>query len=164
MEQFDPRPLGLEQRAHRADRGQSLGVVAAVLHRVEERVVARVGEVRGVGTSAEGLPHRAPEQEQEVLGIRIVRHPTPEVDLVRAAADLVLELVVAGGGDLDVEPEAPPRLDQELVAEPRLYGRVAGVEGETQRAAARGIDPIRVAGLGEQARARSRSTRRNGLR
>ena len=150
VEELDPGPLLFEDRDHLPDHRQALRVVVAHLHLLEEPVVPGVGEVGGVGPAAGAARHRPPEQEEEVLGIGIIGHPAPEEDLVGALADLLLELVVVGGGQLDVQPEPLPRLHEEEVAKPPPGSGVPGVEGEMQRLARGRIDPVQVARLGQK--------------
>src|SRR5262249_57537121 len=71
-------------------------------------------------------------------------------DPIGTAAHLVLELVVGGGGDLDVDADAAPGIDEELVAQAAPGAGVPRVEGEVQRLPGGGIDAIRVARLAEQ--------------
>jgi hypothetical protein len=62
----------------------------------------------------------------------------------------LFERAVVGGGDLDVEAELAPRLDEELVAKQTLGRGVVRVEGEQKRLAGLGFDAAGVASLAEQ--------------
>ena len=126
VEELDPRPLALERCSRSsADEPQPLRAVRQVAH-----ARGRAGRTRGrrswrCSARRRCAPSRSTEQEEEVLGIGIVGDPAPHEELVRAAADLVLELVVGRRGDLDVEAEPPPGVDEELVAQAAARARVA---------------------------------------
>src|SRR5271157_5715622 len=119
MEKLDPRSLLFQDSAHLPDQFEPPLVVPTRLHLKEKLVIARIGKVRGVGSASVRAAHGCPEKKEEVLGVGIVRHPAPLEDLVCTAPDLVLELVVARGGDADVEADLAPRIHEELELEQR---------------------------------------------
>src|SRR5208283_2105183 len=124
MEKLDPRSLLFQDSAHLPDQLEPLLVIPTRLHLKEELVIAWIGEVCGVGSASVRATHGRPEKKEEVLGVGIVCHPAPLEDLVGPAQDLVLELVVARGGDADVETDLAPRIHEELELKER---RGAGI-------------------------------------
>ena len=131
------------------DEAQPFGPVGRVAHGQEAAVELRIGEVGGV-RSARAARALAPEEKEEVLGVGVVGHPPPHEELVGAAAHLVLELVVGSGGDLDVDADAAPGVDEELVAQPTPRAGVRRVEGEVERLAGLRVDAARIARLAQQ--------------
>src|SRR5439155_16501832 len=78
-----------------------------------------------------------------------VGKPSPDEHLIGAAADLVLELIVSGGIDLDVQADLAPGRGQELELEVRRRRRRRGVEAQLQARLCSRVDAVAVAGVGE---------------
>src|SRR5262249_42958192 len=114
------------------------------------RIVVGVAEIGGIGAPALGAGISTRQQKKKVLRIGEIGDPAPDVDLVGAAANLVLELVVGGGVDLHVEPELPPGPGEELKLQVRRRRRRRGVETELEAPVARRVDAAPVTGFGEQ--------------
>ena len=141
-----PRRVVLRDRDHAVHDLLLARAVVEVLQFVEQLVelgVAVVGRVLAVAVGHR-LRVRAVQQEQEVLGVRVVGEPAPPEDLQRALLGLLLEAVVVGGADLELHADL-----RELAGHPLDLGfqfrrqHALVVVVEHQRPAGLGVAPVR---------------------
>src|SRR5690606_22389260 len=126
------------------------GSVIQKTHLFEQAIILGVFIIGCIFAAIVGLGVRAIQQKKKILGIGVVGHPTPHIHLRAAIAHFVLETVVVGGTDfeLDIDGRQLPTHPVEHGARTHASG---GIIMQDERLSGACIAAVGIARFGQQA-------------
>src|SRR5262249_20230211 len=110
VKELDPGPFALQDRQHAANEIGTARIIGQIFHLLIKTVEFCVAEARCVGSTALGSRVLARQEKEEVLRVRKIGEPAPVEDLIGTAAHFVLELIVSGSVDLEVDADWGPEV------------------------------------------------------